>query len=139
MALGSICAPRLVAILGIRGALIAVGALLPLVVPLRWTALRSLETGAPVDERTYALLRGDPIFAPLPVDTLERLAHDTVAVDTPQGVQVITQGDRGDRFYLIDSGEVEVYRDGRLRRMLNGDGESFGEIALVYDVPARQA
>ena len=134
MACGSICAPALVALLGIRGGLIAVGALLPALVILRWAALRSVETGAPVDERSYVLLRGDPIFAPLPVYTLERLAHDAVTIDAPEDVEVITEGDHGSRFYLIDGGEVEVYKRGRVRRTL-GEGESFGEIALVHDVP----
>jgi MFS family permease len=134
MALGSILAPALVVLLGTRGALVAVGALLPALAIFRWAALRSLETGAPVDERPYALLRGDPIFAPLPVYTLERLAHDAVPVDAPAGAEVITEGDRGDRFYLIDDGEVEVHQGGRVRGT-QGEGESFGEIALVHDVP----
>ena len=67
-------APALVALLGVRGALLAFGALLPLLALLRWRALRSFEIGAPVSERNYGLLRGTSIFAPLPVDTLEEPA-----------------------------------------------------------------
>lgn len=133
MALGSICAPALVALIGTRATLVAFGAVLPLLAVLRWGALRSLEVGPPVAERPYALLRNDPIFAPLPVYTLERLAHDAVALEAPAGVEVISQGDHGDRFYVIDSGEVGVFEDGQLRRRM-GEGESFGEIALVRDV-----
>jgi hypothetical protein len=134
MAVGGICVPALVAVIGTRATLIAFGALLPLLAGLRWEALRSLEVGPPVAERHYALLRADPIFAPLPVYTLERLANDAVAVDAPAGTDVITEGDHGDRFYLIDRGEVEVFEDGRIRGTL-GEGESFGEIALLRDVP----
>ena len=76
MALGSISAPLLVSLLGIEGALLAFGALLPLFALAEWSALRSFEFGAPVEESHFALLRADPIFAPLPVDTLERLSHD---------------------------------------------------------------
>ena len=47
---------------------------------------------------------------------------------------MITQGDPGDRFYLIEAGEVEVFEDGVFRR-IEGPGESFGEIALLRDVP----
>jgi len=134
MAVGSIVAPGLVALLGVRGALIAIGAFLPLVALLRWRALRGFEIGAPVDERHYELLRGSPIFAPLPVDRLEGVSRSLVEVEAGAGQEVITQGDQGDRFYFIDEGEVEVVEDGAFRRN-EGPGESFGEIALLRDVP----
>lgn len=134
MALGSIAVPPLVALLGTRGALLAVGALLPLFAVLRWGALRAFEIGAPVAERPFALLRRDKIFRPLPVDTLEGLSRDLAPVEALPGEEVITQGDHGDRFYIIDSGRVEVFEDG-LRRREHGEGESFGEIALLRDVP----
>ncbi len=47
---------------------------------------------------------------------------------------MITQGDQGDSFYLIEEGEVEVFENGDFRRN-EGPGESFGEIALLRDVP----
>ena len=81
MALGSIAAPALVALLGTEGALIAVGAVLPLFALLHSAALRSLEVGAPVEECRYALLRANSIFAPLPVDTIERLSSRPSARD----------------------------------------------------------
>ena len=49
------------------------------------------------------------------------------------GEEVISQGDHGNRFYLIARGEVEVLEDGAFRRH-EADGESFGEIALLRDV-----
>ena len=116
MALGSIVAPALVALLGVRGALLAIGAVLPLLALLRWRALRGFEIGHPISERHYTLLRGNPIFAPLPVDTLDSLSRSLVEVEAHAGQEVITQGDRGDRFYLIDDGEVEVLQDGAFRR-----------------------
>jgi MFS family permease len=134
MALGSIAAPAAVALLGTRGALVAFGSLLPLFAVVRWRALRAFEISAPVGERPFALLRGDAIFRPLPVETLERLCRDAVAITAASGEEVITQGDHGDRFYLIDTGEVEVLEDGAWRRN-QGEGESFGEIALLRDVP----
>jgi MFS family permease len=134
MALGSILAPALVALFGVRGALIAIGAFLPLLALVRWRALRSFEIGAPVSERHYSLLRGNPIFAPLPVDRLEGVSRSLVEVEAAAGQEVIAQGDRGDRFYLIDDGEVEVREDGVFKRN-QGVGEGFGEIALLRDVP----
>ncbi len=133
MALGSISAPLLVSLLGIEGALLAFGALLPLFALAEWSALRSFEFGAPVEESHFALLRADPIFAPLPVDTLERLSHDLRPVAAARGDEIITQGELGDRFYLIESGQVEVIVNGSFRRNESA-GESFGEIALLHDV-----
>ena len=46
----------------------------------------------------------------------------------------ITQGEDGDRFYLIDEGEVEVIENGVFKRKLAA-GDGFGEIALLRDVP----
>ena len=47
---------------------------------------------------------------------------------------MIVQGEHGDRFFLIESGQVEVFENGEFRRN-EGPGESFGEIALLHDVP----
>ena len=81
-------------------------------VALRWSRLRAYEMGAPVAERHFSLLRADSIFAPLPLATLERLTHDLVELEAEAGRELITQGDFGDRFYLIDAGRVEVIEDG---------------------------
>lgn len=134
MALGSLGAIVLVELLHPDGALIALGALMPVFVFLCWTRLRAYEVGAPVAEHQYQLLRGNSIFAPLPIATVERLSHDLVALEVPAGEEIITQGDIGDRFYLIEAGQVEVFEHGEFRRN-EGPGESFGEIALLHDVP----
>jgi MFS family permease len=134
MAIGSISASLLFELLGIQGALILLSALLPAFLLFAWARLRSLEIGAPVDEKQFQLLRHNSIFAPLPVATLERISNGLVAMRKPAGEEVITQGEAGDRFYLIESGQVEVFEDGNFRRN-EGPGESFGEIALLRDVP----
>jgi hypothetical protein len=134
MALGAITVTALVALLGIRGTVFVLAATLPLFALLRWGRLHSFEVGAPVEEHHFSLLRADPIFAPLPLATLERLTHDLVEVEVDAGNEVITQGDVGDRFYLIDRGRVEIFEDGTHRRF-QADGESFGEIALLRGEP----
>jgi MFS family permease len=134
MALGSIAAIVLVELLHPRGALIALGAVMPVFVIVCWTRLRAYEVGAPVAEGPYQLLRGNSIFAPLPMATVERLSHDLSPLDVPAGEDVIVQGEVGDRFYVIEQGEVEVFENGVFRRK-EGPGESFGEIALLRDVP----
>jgi len=133
-ALGAIAVTGLVELVGLRGTVLAVGAILPLFALLRWRRLRSFEAGDPVEERHFSLLRADPIFAPLPMATLERLTHDLVEVAAGDGEAVITEGEAGDRFYLIESGEVDVLERGVHRRN-QGAGESFGEIALLRNEP----
>jgi len=134
MAIGSLGAIVLVELLDVRGALVVLGALMPVFVLICWTRLRAYEIGAPVAEVPYRLLRESSIFAPLPVATLERLSHDLTPVEFAAGEDVIVQGERGDRFFVIESGEVEILENGDFRRN-EGPGESFGEIALLRDVP----
>jgi hypothetical protein len=132
--LGSAAAGLLVDLLGARGALVSVGALMPLVVLLRRSRLSRLEAGAPVPGREYGLLRGNRIFAPLPVATTERLARNLVEVRPRDGTEVITQGDAGDRYYVIVEGQLDAFEDGVYRRTM-GPGDGFGEIALLRDIP----
>ena len=47
---------------------------------------------------------------------------------------VVREGEAGDRFFVVDSGELEVTVDGKPVRKL-GPGDHFGEIALLRDVP----
>ncbi|CAF0762704.1 unnamed protein product [Brachionus calyciflorus] len=47
------------------------------------------------------------------------------------GETIIKQGDEGDNFYIIDSGEVAVYVNNELVTNIS-DGGSFGELALIY-------
>jgi predicted MFS family arabinose efflux permease len=134
LGLGAILAPALVSLLGLKGALITTGALLPAFAVLRWRALRRLEIGAPVPQREFELLRHCPVFAPLPLAATEGLARRLTTLDVPAGADIITQGEEGDRFYVIASGSVEIIKDGEVVAE-QGPGEAFGEIALLRDVP----
>ena len=44
------------------------------------------------------------------------------------------QGDKGDKMYVIRSGEVEIERDGKVVEKLT-DGGIFGEMALIDGSP----
>jgi MFS family permease len=134
MAIGSIGASAIAALVGVRGALLILGALMPCCMVLCWARLRRFEVGAPVPEQHFRLLRENSIFAPLPVATLERIGHDLTPVVAGAGEEVIKQGEQGDSFFVIEEGEVEVFESGEFRRT-EEPGESFGEIALLHDVP----
>ena len=83
-------------------------------------------------------LRESPMLRPL-ADQLGTLATRFVAQRAPAGQVVVRQGDAGDRFYLIVRGQAQVSRVepggetvelGRL-----GEGDEFGEMALLRDAP----
>jgi MFS family permease len=134
IALGAFVAPLLVNWLGDRGALIVAGALLPILVVPAWPRLTAIDRAARVPEEQLELLRGNPIFAPLPAPTLEQLADRLQEVRVPAGDVIVRQGEPGDRFYLIEAGTVDVAVDGRPAHEL-GPGDGFGEIALLRNVP----
>jgi MFS family permease len=131
--IGSILAPVLIALVGIRGALLITGALLPALALLLRNRLAQLDA-APVPERELELLRAIDLFAPLPQPTLESLAHALTPVRLEPGNEMFRQGEVGDRFYIVADGELEIVADGRVVRV-NGPGDYFGEIALLRDVP----
>jgi MFS family permease len=132
--LGSIAVAGLIAAFGPQTALVAAGLWLPIVALVAWGDLRSIDRSAVVPLERVALLRAIPMFAPLPQATIERLARALVPVRAEAGAPIIRQGEPGDRFYVIESGEVEFSIDGRpIKR--DARGGSFGEIALLRDIP----
>ena len=132
--LGAIIAPPLVSLLGLRGAMVAVGCCLPLVAALRWASLARFEAGAAIPEHAFALLRRVPMFAPLAIGTLENLSLRLVEMDVPAGQAVVREGEPGDRVYLVDQGDFDVTCSRGAFPSI-GEGEVFGEIALLRDVP----
>jgi MFS family permease len=133
LGLGAILAPVLIELFGIRGALIASGGLLPALALLYWRRLLRIdaESLAPSE---LALVSRLAIFRPLPPATINQLSSALIAVHATGGERIITEGDHGDRFYVIGKGEVDVSSEGRHVATL-GEGEYFGEIALLRDVP----
>jgi hypothetical protein len=134
IALGALLAPVVVDALGKHGALMAVGALLPAITLATWVRLQRIDAAAATPTRGLELLRGLDLFAPLPLPALEQLAARLEPRHVAAGETVFAQGDPGDRFYVIESGAVDVLVDGQhVRRQ--GPGEAFGEIALLRSVP----
>ena len=131
---GSLVAPLLTDSFGVDTALVATGLLLPLVVLIGLRGLRSLDARASSPGEGFGLLRGVPFLAPLPLPTLEHLASELVEVTFAPGGCVMREGDPGDRFFVIRSGEVRVSAGGREVAVV-GPGGFVGEIALLRDVP----
>jgi Cyclic nucleotide-binding domain len=133
-AVGTLLAPLLVSVFGVPAALVCVGAILPLGAAVAGRRLLDIDRHATVPVVEIALLRSMPLFASLPPPTIESLARALEPVTFPAGVEIMRQGEEGDRFYVVAGGEVEIVRDGK-EVATRQRGEGFGEIALIYDVP----
>jgi hypothetical protein len=134
LAIGSVMVPVLVGLSGARAALLGTALLFFALVMLTWRGLRKIDAAADVPQVEIQLLRSLPIFAPLPAPELEGLARALRPVSAAAGETVIREGDVGDCFYAIATGEVAVTKAGQEVKRL-GRGEGFGEIALIEDVP----
>ncbi len=133
MALGALLMPAFIATIGLRWGLVVIGAAVASSVLLGTRGLRRIDLTA-LAPAGLGLLRGVGLLALLPEPTLERLARALVRVDAAPGDVVIREGDSGDRFYVIETGGVEVTKEGRHIAFL-GPGDFVGEIALLRDVP----
>jgi MFS family permease len=131
---GAIVTPSLIASLGLRSALVAVGLLLPVLALVSWRRLMALDDRLEVRDTEIAVLRDVPMFRQLPVPSIEHVASRMRRRCCPLGTVLFEQGDPGENFYVIFAGEADVVGDGARIRTLTA-GESFGEIALLRDVP----
>lgn len=134
LGLGAIAAPLMTGTIGIRWAMVVTGAVLPVLAAVSWRRIRALDAEALAPTRELALLRAIPLFKPLPAPAIDQLASHLIPVHATAGSEIVRQGESGDRFYVIASGEVDVFIDGRQIGTL-GPGDHFGEIALLRDVP----
>jgi MFS family permease len=131
---GSLLGPVLLIVLGPRAALIVGGALLPLLVVLLYARIGHAEQVTRVKEGLVDLLLKVPEFAELPMTAVERVAEGLVPFSASAGTALMTQGEAGDRFVVVENGEIEVLVDGRPIHRL-GPGSGVGEIALLRRSP----
>eukprot|EP00735_Rhodelphis_limneticus_P010418 TRINITY_DN3161_c0_g1::TRINITY_DN3161_c0_g1_i1::g.3601::m.3601 TRINITY_DN3161_c0_g1::TRINITY_DN3161_c0_g1_i1::g.3601 ORF type:complete len:419 (-),score=84.84,sp/P31319/KAPR_APLCA/40.71/3e-97,cNMP_binding/PF00027.24/3.5e-24,cNMP_binding/PF00027.24/2.9e-22,Dpy-30/PF05186.8/0.031,RIIa/PF02197.12/0.15 TRINITY_DN3161_c0_g1_i1:208-1395(-) len=89
--------------------------------------------------RIGEVIRGSILFSHLDEDQRAIVAGAMFKVSHKQGDVIIRQGDDGDNYYVIDSGQVEIFvrqSDGSEKKVLEcGSGEGFGELALMYNAP----
>jgi hypothetical protein len=132
IAIGSVAATGIVALVGSSAAFVVVGAILPLTTLIVWRQLVRIdrEMLPPADE--LAIVEGVPMFAPLSIAAKEHMAGRLVEIPVTAGEVVIRTGEHGDRFYMVADGSFEVtngvHADARR-------GDFFGELALLRDIP----
>ncbi len=133
-ALGSMAAPALSGWLGTDNAMIPVG-LAAALVPLACApGLRFLESSATPTAEAQAVIGRTEVLSALPQVCLDRLAAAAVVRELAPGEVVVCEGDVGDEFYMVATGELQVTQDGHDVRRL-GEGDSFGEVALLHSIP----
>jgi ATP-binding cassette, subfamily B, bacterial len=75
------------------------------------------------------------LLATLPGETLGRLAQNMAREDIPAGAGVVSEGDEGDRFYVVLSGMFSVTQETRGPQGVLRPGDYFGEVALAMHIP----
>jgi ATP-binding cassette subfamily B protein len=75
------------------------------------------------------------LLATLPGETLGRLAQNMLREDIPAGAGIVSEGDDGDRFYVVLNGMLSVTQESRGAQALLRPGDYFGEVALAMHIP----
>ena len=76
------------------------------------------------------LIRQVPLFSRCSRKELAEVASIADEIDLPAGRVLMREGERGTEFFVLLDGSADVLRSGRKINKL-GDGDFFGEIALV--------
>jgi len=134
VAVGGIVASVLIEAFGTRGALGIAGAILPILAVATWPRISELDRESMVPLQQAAVLHAIPLFAPLPLTAIDRLAAAARPVTFEPGDVLMRQGEPGDTYIAIESGTVAIDIDGRSVAGC-GPGEGIGEIALLRRVP----
>ena len=113
----------------------------------------SIETGKLVEIKRYEkddlaqnlilnTLKKNPIYCKFENCTpneLDQVVGAFEPLDVPKGVNLISQGERGDYFYIIESGTFKILinlPDGTQKQVaIFKPGQGVGELALIQDAP----
>eukprot|EP00736_Rhodelphis_marinus_P000587 Rmarinus@m.3715 len=89
--------------------------------------------------RIKDVIRGSILFSHLDDSQREIVVGAMFECNFKAGDVIIQQGDDGDNYYVVDSGECEIFvkqEGGEEKKVLDcGPGDSFGELALMYNAP----
>ncbi len=135
---GALLAPALVALVGLRGSLVAIAVLVMLVglVSIPQLVALSRSTNArrrelqPIVQKLGVL----GVFADASPSALERLAASVIVERVPAGAVVLRQGEPADDVFVVQEGDFAVFdADRQINNMSSGDW--FGEIGLLERSP----
>jgi CRP-like cAMP-binding protein len=75
------------------------------------------------------------LLANLPGEQLNRLAGRMAREEVPAGMQIVSEGENGERFYVVLSGMLNVSQQALGDRRILRPGDYFGEVALAMNMP----
>jgi hypothetical protein len=138
VAAGAMVTPLILHGLDVAGALTVLGLVPPAMAVLAFPSIRrfdsrSAERFAELRPR-IAVLEKLGLLQATSRPVLERLAADMTEIAVPAGTDVIVQGDVAEAFYVVRSGHLEIFVDGRRVNELDA-GDWFGEIGLLESLP----
>ena len=81
-------------------------------------------------------MRENPLFKRCRAEETDELVGQFEKVSYGASKQIITQGDNGDTFYVIESGICDAFIKGTTKAVASpARGMGFGELALMYNTP----
>ena len=91
-------------------------------------------------KRIMGAVKSNIIFSRLNELQLTMLQQAMMEHVVPAGSNVITQDEKGNHYYIVDSGDLDVFvtsdEGGQPQKVKGfGAGDSFGELALMYNCP----
>jgi len=105
---------------------------------MTWDDLAELEFLDEAADSSFTANKNARAFQRLPAANFDKVRDRMEVIDVKAGDVVMTEGDAGDFYYLIDKGTAKVSRQGAGGPMVLaelGPGDSMGEEALVSDNP----
>jgi len=75
------------------------------------------------------------LLATLSGETLARLAQRMRRENVPAGAAVVSEGEEGERFYVVLSGLLAATQESRGPQSVLRPGDYFGEVALAMNMP----
>lgn len=131
---GALITPVVINLLGLRGALILLGAIAPVATLIAIGRLVRVDRSIVHRDTEIGVLRRVAMLQALPMPVIESLAANVGHAQVGAGLDVVRQGDPGDQFYVIAAGQARVIRDEEQLAELSA-GDCFGEIALLHETP----
>eukprot|EP00823_Brevimastigomonas_motovehiculus_P005177 TRINITY_DN364_c1_g6_i1.p1 TRINITY_DN364_c1_g6~~TRINITY_DN364_c1_g6_i1.p1 ORF type:complete len:778 (-),score=258.93 TRINITY_DN364_c1_g6_i1:217-2550(-) len=79
-------------------------------------------------------VKNNILFTSLLEEHKRMIAEEMYLVEVKKGNNIINQGEKGDHFYVVDTGEFDIFI-GSSKVATRGKGGCFGELALMYNAP----